>query len=225
VARRAGKGATLIVTGVDKVDRKLRKLGPAVQKKVVRAAMRKGMNLVTAEARKNAPVKTGALKKAIKTRGSSRPKKGVVRVETRVGAGDFKGETFYAAMVEFGTSHAPPHPYMTPAYEAKKDEARAAAIAAILAGVEREARGGAASSGRSAAGRKKAGKGRRGGSSKWLKGARKSGKKLRKAAGKKLGKFRKALSRRAKKAVKQARKRIRRPRKAGRDAMGRFRKG
>jgi len=42
--RKAGGGVQIVVTGVDKVDRRLRKLGPAIQKKVVRSAMRKAVS-------------------------------------------------------------------------------------------------------------------------------------------------------------------------------------
>ena len=39
--------------------------------------------------------------------------------ERRVVAGD-GGDVFYGHMVEHGTSHSPPHPFLIPAFEAKR---------------------------------------------------------------------------------------------------------
>lgn len=138
MARKAGKGG-VIVTGIPEIDRKLKTLVPRLQKKVIRQAMRKAMALVTEEARARVPVDTGELRKAIKTRAAKRRRRGEIGVDTRVGEGDFKGETFYGGMVEFGTSKMPPRPFMAPAYDGKKDEARRIATDEILKGVEREA--------------------------------------------------------------------------------------
>lgn len=141
MARNAGGGAggAVVVTGVKEIDRRLKALVPKLQKKVIRQAMRKGMKLVTAAAKANAPVRTGKLRKAIKTRAGKSKKRGVIKVVTRVGEGDFQGETFYAAMVEFGTKNMPPHPFMAPAYDQTKDVAKKVAMDAIIEGVEREA--------------------------------------------------------------------------------------
>lgn len=200
--RSAGGGTRMIVTGVKDIDRRLRRLGTEVQKKVVRQGMRKGMDLVTAEAKSLAPVDTGALRAAIKTR-SGRAKRGSFRVLTRVGEGDFKGKTFYAAMIEFGTRRRPARPYMTPAYESKAVEAKVIAIRAILEGIERLAsRGGLAerlSSSIAGARKSKAYKGA-------VRSARKAYKAKAKAVAKGAKRWRKASVKQATRSAKRLRK-------------------
>jgi HK97 gp10 family phage protein len=133
--RKAGRGKSMVlITGVSEVDRALKLLPKNVQRKVVRQSMREGVKLLTKAAKRNAPVLSGDLKRAIKTR-AGKARRGVIAVETRVGAGDFKGDQFYAAFVEYGTSHAPPHPFMLPAFVQAGPTARALTMSRLLAGV------------------------------------------------------------------------------------------
>lgn len=60
------------LTGFDEVSRKLRGLAPRLQRKALRSASRKAMNIVRDDARQNAPVETGNLKRRIITRINSR---------------------------------------------------------------------------------------------------------------------------------------------------------
>lgn len=135
--RKAGGGqGGMIVTGIDEIDRRLKDLEPKLQRKVIRQAMREGMKLVRDEAKRNAPVRTGMLRRAIKVRGATKPRRGVVQVEVRVGEGDFKGKTFYAAFVEYGSKDAPGRHYMLNSYVHAGPQAKQAAIAAILRGID-----------------------------------------------------------------------------------------
>lgn len=97
----------LIITGVDEIDKRLKTLPAKVRNKIVRAAMRRGMYIVHAKAQANAPVRTGKLQKAIVVRAGLKPKKGEIVIDCRVGAGDFKGDTFYGGFQEFGWRAGP----------------------------------------------------------------------------------------------------------------------
>jgi HK97 gp10 family phage protein len=100
--------------------------------------MRAGMKLVQAEAKQLAPFDTGELKSAIKIR-AGKTRRGSLAVEVRVGEGDFKGDQYYAAFHEFGTSKMPARPFLRPALDSVGPEARDVAMKAIRDGVEREA--------------------------------------------------------------------------------------
>lgn len=78
----------------------------------ISAALRMGAEEIASGARLRVPVNTGNLRDSIEV------KRGGAG-QWKVAAGDQR--TFYAAMVEFGTAHAPAHPYMIPAAEAGKD--------------------------------------------------------------------------------------------------------
>lgn len=132
--------ALFTISGLTEVERALRLLAPKVARKVIRQALRKALKPVLAEVRRLAPVgETGQLKVKIKLRAGKGRRRGQIVLEIRVGEGDFVGKTFYAAFVEFGTSKMDAKPYMRPAFDAKKAEARAIATREIRAGIEREA--------------------------------------------------------------------------------------
>jgi HK97 gp10 family phage protein len=211
-------GVKFKVTGVDKVVRKLRQFEPKVQRQAVSKATRAGAKLIQAEAKANVPVDTGALKEAIKVRAPKKRKKGKVATLVQVGAGDFKGDTFYGGMIEFGTSKMTARPFMTPAFETKGAEARDVAIAELGRAIDQILRK------MSVSGRfvDKVSK------SKVLKSARKSvarkakavkksaarkAKVIRKSTSKGLRKAGKSATRQAKKARKAASRRVKRARK------------
>ena len=93
--------ATLRLEGGKALERKLKTLPTRVRNKVVRTALRDGAKIVQAETKSLAPVQTGLLKKSLKVRAMKR-KKGRIGINVQMGAGDYKGETFYGAFVEYG---------------------------------------------------------------------------------------------------------------------------
>jgi len=138
-SRRAGAGRSFVVTGVRELDRALRELPLKLGKKVIRQAIRQALRPVKAAVEANAPVDTGKLRSKVKVR-AGKGKRGTIRLVVRIGEGDFAGQTFYAAMVEYGTSKQPGQHYMLRAFESTRIQARDEAIRLILEGVEREAR-------------------------------------------------------------------------------------
>lgn len=92
---------TLTLQGGKELERKLKTLPTRIRNKVVRTALRSGAKLVQAETKQLAPVATGLLRKSLKVRAMKR-KKGRIGINVQMGAGDYKGETFYGAFVEYG---------------------------------------------------------------------------------------------------------------------------
>jgi HK97 gp10 family phage protein len=84
------------ITGLKELYDKLQQLPEKMEKRVMAKAMRQGTNVFMRSARENAPVKTGALKKSIKTK-SLRGRRGEVKFGAVASAP-------YAHLVEFGTA-------------------------------------------------------------------------------------------------------------------------
>ena len=81
--------------------------------KRVGTALKKGANVILEAAKRNAPVRTGELKKALKV---GRRAKTIDRNAIEVGA--FHGDAPHAHLVELGhggPKPAPPHPFLEPA--------------------------------------------------------------------------------------------------------------
>lgn len=153
--RRSGGGVSLDISGDAELIEALSKIAVGVRTKVLRSAMHKGMNLVTAAVRARTPragtvqvvgedgrprtyVRTGRMLMSWRTANGKTNSKWKVRVDTRSGRGDYKGKSFYAAFYEFGTKRQPPRPILTPSFDANKGRALAIARAEILEGIERE---------------------------------------------------------------------------------------
>jgi HK97 gp10 family phage protein len=96
--------ATFKLDGIKGIKRALDQLPNAVAKKVIRQQIRAALKPVRAAVRENAPVESGALRKAVKVRASKVKKRGQIALTVQIGKGDFVGrqDTFYAAGVEFG---------------------------------------------------------------------------------------------------------------------------
>jgi len=91
----------------------------------VDAALAEGAEVIAKEMRQLAPVKSGKLKSAIKV-GKARNGRNGRQVTVGIHRRDFSGDDYYPAYVEYGHGGprpAPPHPYIRPAYDLKKDEA------------------------------------------------------------------------------------------------------
>lgn len=113
--------------GDKKLIRKLKRMEPAVQKRIMRKALRAGARPVRDESRRRAPILTGRLKKSIKIRAlkRSRNKLGVlVQTGTRAELGiDPDDRYYYPAHVELGHGSVPAIPYLRGALDSKAQEA------------------------------------------------------------------------------------------------------
>ena len=99
---------SIIITGVKEIDRKLGRLPAAVQRKVLRRAMREGLKVVASATREDSPVLTGATRRNVKVRAVRKKRRGTIALEVRIEAVDqLKRESkktgktaFYPAIVE-----------------------------------------------------------------------------------------------------------------------------
>ena len=129
----------IVTTGIPAIDRKLKKLEQKVQRKVARQSLRAGAKVVQAEAKRLASVDTGLLKSKIKVRSAKQKRRGEVAIRVGVDEKDFTGEAWYAAAIEYGTSKMDAKPFMGPAHDATKNDARWIVEKTLAEGVEREA--------------------------------------------------------------------------------------
>lgn len=143
------------------ITRMLSEAAPAVARKHLRKALRAGAVLIRDEAKRTAPVFQGVysdnrlgggIKKSIRVRaGKARGGqwwRAVVLVQTR--DGDFSGDEFYAAFLEYGTKErtqkstgrkvgrAPQLEFMKRAFEAKRSQAEAIISARLYSSVMKE---------------------------------------------------------------------------------------
>jgi HK97 gp10 family phage protein len=95
------------ISGGKQLAEFLNQLPLKIEKNIMRSALRAGASVIAKEAKLNAPVKTGNLKKSIRT--GSNTKKGYV--EAYIAAGGKKSKSnklkkgaFYAQFIEYGTA-------------------------------------------------------------------------------------------------------------------------
>lgn len=115
--------AELKLEGIENLITEVEKLGQAGSR-IENTALKEAGEVVRQAIEREAPQKTGTLKKSIKTSGV-KGRDGGKRVE--VGPGK---EGWYGKFVEFGTVKMRANPFMSRGYETSKDEA--------LAAIERE---------------------------------------------------------------------------------------
>lgn len=127
------------IKGLDKLLKDLDKLTTAGAKKIARDAMKEAQQVMLQEARDNCPVVSGKLRDSINV--SPKTSGGIVYMNVQTGEGDFKGEEFYGAMVEFGTKHMSPNGFMRRAADSKGEEVCDIALAKIADAVEKELKG------------------------------------------------------------------------------------
>lgn len=133
MARKAGGGVKARVSGVKALQKAFKEFEPKIAKTIARKSMRAGLSILRTAARSNAPVgATGAVRKAIRIKTAKR-KKGMIRLILKVGAGDFKGKTFYAAFVEYGTKKQRAKNYMRQTFDAHAEAAQEAMEKTALA--------------------------------------------------------------------------------------------
>ncbi|MBW9415772.1 MULTISPECIES: HK97-gp10 family putative phage morphogenesis protein [Enterobacter cloacae complex] len=127
-------------SGLEDIARDLTRLSKAENNKVLRDATRAGAGILREEVIDRAPVDTGKLRRnvvVITQRGRNGEITSGVHirgVNPRTGGSDntMKASNprnaFYWRFVEIGTSKLAPHPFVRPAYDAREDEAYAAAV-------------------------------------------------------------------------------------------------
>lgn len=107
------------------IDAALDKFAAKVQGDVIISGAAAAAREFYDEARERVPVQTGKLRDAIYrtlSRDNTTPGRAVYHVSWN------KRKAPHGHLVEFGTSRAPAHPFLRPAYEAAKYDAAAAAI-------------------------------------------------------------------------------------------------
>lgn len=149
---------SIVITGIKEVDRALKRLAPAVQKKVVRQAMKRGLQVLASEVKAQAPSDTGATRASVKVRAVKSRRRGSIQLEVRIGdpvskdpnkakapdalkrtSGKTGKTVFYPAVVQYGSEDREADPFMTRAFDAKGEIARTVTMNALRQGVEREA--------------------------------------------------------------------------------------
>ncbi len=106
------------IGGLDEIYQQLGQLQIAVQKKMMRAAVKKGAEVIRLQAAANAPVDTGDLRDHMTTKLDRDSGGGDVII--LIGPGK---DEFYGQMQEFGTIHHTAHPFLQPALDQKGTEA------------------------------------------------------------------------------------------------------
>lgn len=96
-----GANVTTRITGFAQWRSQLQTLESKVRNKSVRQGMRKGAKILTAEAARNAPKRTGDMAKAIKVKAGKR-RRGWITLVVQIGGKNYVGKRFYGAFQEFG---------------------------------------------------------------------------------------------------------------------------
>lgn len=110
------------VEGMEELTKKLHNMAGA-GKKILRKSMRAGAKILQKEAKANAPVGfSKMLKKNIKVK-SGKKSRQTISINVQNAAGDYKGQTYYAAMVNWGTKYQEAQEFMDQAFESKSKEA------------------------------------------------------------------------------------------------------
>ncbi len=128
------------VIGADAVIAMLKDYRGKKAPAAIRKASRAGCKVIAKKARDIVPEversdKTkGQWRRAIKVRAIKRNSKGFIGAKVIVGQGDFKGDTFYASIAEWGSKHAAATHYMKRA----ADESEGAAVGVALAVLKTE---------------------------------------------------------------------------------------
>lgn len=130
---------TVKLEGAKELDRALAELGKTVATRLGRKANREAAKVIeravvaAAPTGKDPPSKYGRLKSNIRV-----TKQKTTR-ETEVRHIVHTGNAFWGRYLEFGTVRMQPHPFFRSAYEGAQNEAVAAQITVLRAGIEREA--------------------------------------------------------------------------------------
>lgn len=115
------------IFGDKQLSAKLSAMVPKVQKKITRQALRQGAKRVRDEARRLAPVDSGALKKSLKVRAAKNLRRGSFGLSVLTGTRAELGispeaKFYYPAVLEYGGRGHEAQPYLRPAMDATRAE-------------------------------------------------------------------------------------------------------
>ena len=130
------------IEGLRELNATLKKLEDRTQKRILNRAVNAGAVVIRNEARQNAPQDTGKLKRNIIT-AKRRAQKGqaVYAVSVRrKGKAEDSRNAFYGYFVEFGTSKMTARPFLTPAFEGKREEAMRQIAKTLGEGIDKAAK-------------------------------------------------------------------------------------
>lgn len=117
-------GVTFKLEGLEQTVANLTDLPKATGRNVLRRTLTQALEPVAAQAAQSAPHRSGrlAFSIAVSSQLTRRQRRGakVNEVEMHVGPAGGTGALNYASFAEFGTSDTPVHPFMRPAWDAKK---------------------------------------------------------------------------------------------------------
>jgi HK97 gp10 family phage protein len=128
--------------GDRELEKTLARLPDVAQKRVVRKAFTKGGRVVLAAVKRHTPVKTGALKKGIKSRAGKARRGAVVRsvmLPYREELGiPADAKHYYPAAVEYGHGNVPPHSFLRKGYDEVEEQVFSLVKREIGDGIQRE---------------------------------------------------------------------------------------
>ena len=132
------------LTGAKELIQTLDRLPRAMQRRVVRPAVRSALSPINKAAKRKAPTDEKLLKKSIGVKVKSFARAAIIwgAVGVRKGFrqvidGKPRDPRRYAHLVEFGTERAAAHPFMRPAYDENKAKAFSILRAKIAIGLSR----------------------------------------------------------------------------------------
>lgn len=141
------------LTGDKALDAKFAALPGAMQKRILRDALRPAAKVILEASKRGVPRRTGRMAASLKVKAGKRSRKrpNAVTFVVQTAEGDFKGETYYAAFLEYGhragpralgtkRRHIEGKRYLKLALASVDQQARDVAIRLIKEGLERVAK-------------------------------------------------------------------------------------
>ena len=107
--------ANIRIEGLDELERQFDRLADTSKRKVMMKALNAGIGPIKKEAKKNAPVDKGILKKNIRSKQMRKTAKPAVGIYV-------SGKAYYWYFVENGTSKMAAAPFLRPAADSKHEE-------------------------------------------------------------------------------------------------------
>jgi len=139
----------LSVTGIAELDKAFDDFAKNTQRKHLRAGAKAAAVLIRDEAKARVPVRTGQLKRSLKTRALPRSRVsvgyGVISAPKGVtlksgGTAAFHGKAYYGAFVELGTKRTKRQAFLRPAMIANENRAKALFQKAVVNSIKEAAR-------------------------------------------------------------------------------------